>query len=927
MLRLAFSIVLGSFALLIPATVSTSDYQSTKYEVYQESPLWKYVALVDEFDLRRRVNVLFKNRQSIFDGMQIGFVNVGTGNLTFRRRDLVVPECGTFIFERVYDSRIRSNDDFGSGWRLAFNEALFSVDIGFKYMDSSGSTRTFLKTDTGTFVQLHEPPHVTSTITASDDFAVMRSQDGSVRTFMRMTQDGTYQLISIQRKNCDRVDFEFNRGAISAVRSSAGVIFAIGRDAENRIIEVRDAHGRTVRYSYDELGQLATIIDIAGNRWRYEYGKLGKLTKAIGPNQLPLLKVEYDSSGLVETTRSGRSYSYRYLVGETIVTQGTGQRHQFIQDNLGATVGFQSSTGIAWQIEFSHTYRVRSFNSNDLSLRFDYDARGLIETIDHRAAGQSHQAKLYYDQENRLSRLEHDSGEWAEVHYDSDSVFIHSSAVDLEIDSRLGLIESIRDGLKRIDIDRDPNGDVIFIRTAGNSINFDRDNLQRITATRFYDRQLNRYEYDRLGNRRLFDTGRYGQVTYEHDPSGNIVKTEIVGPHGESFVQRTLIGEMNRVEQVDYEGSTTLDVAYNELGQPVTFRIGDESVKASYSENGVLSRLTSIVTDEAIIVDKKESDEIHTQDLIRAVLMQDPIMTSQAGHDLITFDELAFKPTFVNVENHLVPILGAARNLLSVTAELFQQDLGASIRQFERPSNPVFQPREYRSTNCCIACIGNSCSTCTPGSDGAYGHCYCFPPDLFNNIGGGGGGGGGGGISDVTLSDIKVNRTGEVTAEDDRLVKLGSTIMRASESVSCESSGDKYRLTGQATIGEMSIEVATRIRVGSCRESVRTTSEINGTIAHEQKHAQKILDVINESNDDPVLGKEFDTFQQCTSAMNTWLGEYQRALSREQRRQVYHCDHVDEFKVRISCPIDGGHTRETVSDEQYDDPGAAICNP
>ena len=39
----------------------------------------------------RRINVLHPNPQSIFDGLQVGFVNVSTGNLTFERRDMVVP--------------------------------------------------------------------------------------------------------------------------------------------------------------------------------------------------------------------------------------------------------------------------------------------------------------------------------------------------------------------------------------------------------------------------------------------------------------------------------------------------------------------------------------------------------------------------------------------------------------------------------------------------------------------------------------------------------------------------------------------------------------------------------------------------------------------------------------------------------------------
>ena len=46
--------------------------------------------LLQEIGARRRVNVIFPNPQSMFDGLQVGLVNLSSGNLSFRRRDLVV---------------------------------------------------------------------------------------------------------------------------------------------------------------------------------------------------------------------------------------------------------------------------------------------------------------------------------------------------------------------------------------------------------------------------------------------------------------------------------------------------------------------------------------------------------------------------------------------------------------------------------------------------------------------------------------------------------------------------------------------------------------------------------------------------------------------------------------------------------------------
>lgn len=63
--------------------------------------------LAEHVLLRSRINVLHPNPQSVLDGLQAGFVNVSSGNLTFARRDIVVPGRRRLVFARIHDSRIR----------------------------------------------------------------------------------------------------------------------------------------------------------------------------------------------------------------------------------------------------------------------------------------------------------------------------------------------------------------------------------------------------------------------------------------------------------------------------------------------------------------------------------------------------------------------------------------------------------------------------------------------------------------------------------------------------------------------------------------------------------------------------------------------------------------------------------------------------
>ena len=93
--------------VIVAATASTAQDEPPA----EDSPaigkaLSFYADLVTETELRRRVNVLYPNPQSLLDGLQVGYVGVRHGNLTFRRRDLVAGPGELAYFSRVYDSRI-----------------------------------------------------------------------------------------------------------------------------------------------------------------------------------------------------------------------------------------------------------------------------------------------------------------------------------------------------------------------------------------------------------------------------------------------------------------------------------------------------------------------------------------------------------------------------------------------------------------------------------------------------------------------------------------------------------------------------------------------------------------------------------------------------------------------------------------------------
>ena len=188
---------------------------------------------------------------------------------------------------------------------------------------------------------------------------------------------------------------------------------------------------------------------------------------------------------------------------------------------------------------------------------------------------------------------------------------------------------------------------------------------------------------------------------------------------GSTKRQTVTIGDMNRVERIDYEGSHTLRVDYDRMGRPVTFATGEDTVTAEYTALGRLARLSSAATGEvsAFGDDGLAVGSPAKADRRRAALSGDVVGEAQPGYGAVGIAETTFEAVPRDPVEAGVPGLAAARTLAAVAGPLFA-DGSAGMADFEKPSNPVFQPPEYRSTNCCMPF---ACEFCAPTGGG-----FCY---------------------------------------------------------------------------------------------------------------------------------------------------------------------------------------------------------
>ena len=696
-----------------------------------------YADLVEETELRRRVNVLHPNPQSILDGLQAGYVSVRNGNLTFRRRDIVSGSGERIYFSRVYDSRIASNGDFGPGWRLSLAEELAGVDGGLAYTDRSGarhffklaepsdaglrseplvsgvpssihspspSARSFKHIASGTYAANPKTPrHTATSIEVVGGLAVIR--DGpATRVFEQQRGGALYRLRTVSTGD-GTLTLSYRNGRVSRVSGPAGAVFHISRDGRGRIVSVQDRWGRSVHYAYDAAGRLAESQDIAGHAWTYEYGPSGRLVSATGPNDRAILRISYDEAGRVARSSSGQEYSYRYGDNETVVTEGAGHVHVFGHDPSGITDRFESTNGEWWQLILDDRNRIVVVRSPEGERRYEYDPQDRITRVAKTVADGTESRSYQLDEAGRITGIQSPDGALTTVDYSGGSTRVSGPkmATAFKASSSGKIVQAERGGTV-IAANYDPESNLSAFRSEGGEVSFRHDFMGRLSSVEYASGEVAKYQYDALGNRSGIQFSVGGTVRYAHDPAGNIVEVEVREGGGETKRQTLRVGDMNRVENITYEGLGNLDIAYDAMGRAVRFDTGSDIIAVEYAGPDRIARITSQARGAVWSPGNDRRGRGRSADARREVLQNDPAVAEHPHYGIVVFDGASFAAAARDPLELGIPGLRDARRMLDVAEPLLSGTGRMAVMEFEKPSNAVFQPLEYRSTNCCI-CI------------------------------------------------------------------------------------------------------------------------------------------------------------------------------------------------------------------------------
>ena len=485
-----------------------------------------------------RASVPPPNPQSPFDGLRAGFVNASSGNLTFRRRDIVARAQGPVAFARVHDSRIAANADFGPGWRLSLAEEPLADGDAVTHVDGSGARQGFAWGAAGHAASPPTPRREGTRLTFEDvgGARVATLVDGeATRTFERAGGTGTRWAVRTVATRARTLEFAWEGGRLASVSHGGATLFEIDRDADGRIARVRDGHGRSVSYAYDADGRLETVRDLAGSDWNHRYRDDGLLVAAVDPEGRTCLAVEHDDAGRVaRASADGRVHACAYGPDATAVTEGTGERHTLLRGASGVTVGVSSTTGASWTATLDASNRVSTLALPGRAVAYAYDGEGRVETVAETTPdGTTTTRSFEHDGRGRLVSAT-GGPDPVTVTYAGNGVHVltGSEAFEHETDDRGRVVSVRRGGEPEIRVGRDRAGNVVEISQGHRNARFGRDELGRIADAAFADGSSVRHSHDELGNLRLAERGDGSSVAYEHDAAGTMAAMEETGREG-----------------------------------------------------------------------------------------------------------------------------------------------------------------------------------------------------------------------------------------------------------------------------------------------------------------------------------------------------------------------------------------------------------
>ncbi len=364
----------------------------------------------------------------------------------------------------------------------------------------------------------------------------IRFPDGAVRSY---AYDAWGRLSGAHRnQNEDRVVLSHASIGRVDMTDALGLTRRFFFDHWGRLFKTENALGEAVQMTFDALGNVVEIRDPDGFRTAFAHDRAGNVIEATDAmRRVTRFTYTRAFNRLASVTDAlNRRTEFRYDTRGNLEakTHPDGQVERWTFDALGQPVSWINRRGAAVAFEYDASGRIaRKTFADGSSAVYRYDARGnLIEAEDGRGT-----IRFAYDERDWLLRVTHPDNRWLEFSYDA---FGRRATSTDELGYRIAFHYDEAGGLSRLS---DGTGDIVTyaydalgrlaLKTMGNGVSttyvYDPAGRLLELVNRAPDQTvLSRfaYTYDRRGRRIALQT-HYGNWTYRYDDVGQLTRATL----------------------------------------------------------------------------------------------------------------------------------------------------------------------------------------------------------------------------------------------------------------------------------------------------------------------------------------------------------------------------------------------------------------
>ena len=374
--------------------------------------------------------------------------------------------------------------------------------------------------------------------------------------------------------------FTYDNNSLVKIVQPDGSSVRFAYDERGNIVARTDEVGNTTTFAYDDAGRLVVRTDPRGMEYSYSYDPCDRLLSVRNP-QGQLRTYEYDLAGNVETITDfdgfTETFEYNVLGLRSAVKDKGGRTTSYRYDANGNLAEILLPNGGRVLHEYDgYNRRIATVNELGLRTEYAYDGNGrLVRKSDRRLV-----TTIEYDPCGRAVRMNETAADGA------GRKMTHEKQVVRDAEGRVtqftrpdgGVIKYTYDLLGRCTERIDPIGAV----TA-----YTYDSRGRLVSIKREGRELRRYSYYPNGNLRTAQNPGGGLVRYEYDAAGNRTKVIYATGYEVSYEY----DELNRLSLMSDTSGRRVIYTYDAAGNVSTHTdaLGNSS-KFAYSPSGQIVR-------------------------------------------------------------------------------------------------------------------------------------------------------------------------------------------------------------------------------------------------------------------------------------------------------------------------------------------------